>query len=204
MTKTWAITDDVQGWVVVITAVLLLAAVVLLAIELSTRRQRSWLIFGSGILAALCVALAAVRPVIVEARANVVGPKVVVLVDQSRRMKLPEGGKTRLERAADAVRKVTEHFSSARVTVLGFSEGPLEPIAVGPDGQIPSRGSRSDLGAALRDLAGAAGERPRAVVVERRSLLSTPRRAGGPRAARRHRHVRRARAHRERRRTRSE
>src|SRR5262245_15802825 len=107
MTKTWAITDDVQSWVVVVTAVLLVAAVGLLAMELSSRRQRSWLIFGSGILAALCVALATVRPVIVEARANVVGPRVVVLVDQSRRMKLPERGQTRLERAGAAVQKVT-------------------------------------------------------------------------------------------------
>ena len=53
MTKTWAITDDVQGWVVVATAVLLVAAIALLAVELSSRRQRSWLIFGTGILAAI-------------------------------------------------------------------------------------------------------------------------------------------------------
>ena len=114
MTKTWAITDDVQGWVVVATAVLLVAAIALLAVELSSRRQRSWLIFGTGILAAICVALATVRPVIVEARANVVGPRVVVLVDQSRRMKLPDQGPTRLDRASEAIRRVTERFASAR------------------------------------------------------------------------------------------
>ena len=174
MTKTWAITDDIQGWVVVVTGVLLLAAIVLLAMELSSRRQRSWLIFGTGILAALCVALATVRPVIVEARANVVGPRVVVLVDQSRRMKLPETGQTRLDRAAEAVRKVGERYASARTTVLGFSEGALEPLSLGPAVPIPSRGSRSDLGAAMRDLAGAAGERPRAVVVVSDGRFSRP------------------------------
>ena len=174
MTKTWAITDDVQTWVIVVTVVLLVAAGVLLAVELSSRRQRSWLIFGTGVLAALCVALAAVRPVIVEARANVVGPRVVVLVDQSRRMKLPADGQTRLDRAAEAVRKVTERYASARTTVLGFSEGALEPLSLGPGGQVPSRGSRSDLGGALRELAGAAGERPRAVVVVSDGRFSRP------------------------------
>ena len=174
MTTTWAITDDVAGWVVIATAALLLAAIGLLVHELSSRRQRSWLIFGSGVLAATCVALATVRPVVVEARANLVGPRVVVLVDQSRRMKLRDGQTTRLERAEQAVRRVTERYSSARVSVLGFSEGPLEPLSLGPDSDIATRGSRSDLSAAVRDLAGAAGERPRAVVVVSDGRFSRP------------------------------
>lgn len=173
-TTSWAITDDVPNWVVVATATLLVLAIALLVHELSSRRQRSWLIFSSGVLAAACVALAAVRPVVVEARANVVGPRVVVLVDQSRRMKLPEGSSTRLERAERAVRQVTEHFASARSTVLGFSEGPLEPVSLGPDEKLASRGSRSDLSAAVRELAGAAGERPRAVVVVSDGRFSRP------------------------------
>jgi uncharacterized membrane protein len=173
-TKTWAITDDVAGWVVVVTAVLLVAAIGLLIHELSSRRQRSWLIFASGILAAACVALAAVRPVVVEARANLVGPRIVVLVDQSRRMKLPDGDTTRLERAAGAARQVVDHFENARSSVLGFGEGPLEPLAIGPDATLASRGSRSDLSAAVRELAGAAGERPRAVVVVSDGRFSRP------------------------------
>jgi uncharacterized membrane protein len=174
MTTTWAITDDVQSWVVVVTAVLLLAAIVLLVHELSSRRQRSWLIFGSGLLAAACVALAAVRPVVVKAQANLVGPRIVVLVDQSRRMKLPEGTGTRLDRAGEAVRRITDHFESARSSVLGFSEGALEPLSLGPDGRLTSHGSRSDLSAAIRELAGTAGERPRAVVVVSDGRFSRP------------------------------
>jgi uncharacterized membrane protein len=173
-TTTWAITDDVAGWVVVVTGVLLLGAIALLIHELSSRRQRSWLIFSSGVLAAACVALAAVRPVVVEAQANLVGPRVVVLVDQSRRMKLPDGSTTRLDRAEEAVRKVTEHFENARSTVMGFSEGALEPLSLGADGKLTSRGSRSDLSAAVRELAGAAGERPRAVVVVSDGRFSRP------------------------------
>ena len=40
-TTTWAITDDVASWVVILTALLLLAAIALLVHELSSRRQRS-------------------------------------------------------------------------------------------------------------------------------------------------------------------
>jgi uncharacterized membrane protein len=173
-TTTWAITDDVASWVVVVTAVLLLAAIVLLVHELSSRRERSWLIFGSGLLAAACVALAAVRPVVVQAQANLVGPRVVVLVDESRRMKLPEGKGTRLDRAADAVRRIGEHFESARTTIMGFSEGALDPLSLGADGKLTSRGTRSDLSAAIRELAGTAGERPRAVVVVSDGRFSRP------------------------------
>jgi uncharacterized membrane protein len=152
----------------------LLAAIVVLVHELSSRRQKSWLIFASGLLAAASVALAAVRPVVVEARANLVGPRIVVLADQSRRMKLPYESTTRSDRAGDAVRRVVDHFENARSSVMGFSEGPLEPLSVGPDAKLTARGSRSDLSAAVRELAGAAGERPRAVVVVSDGRFSRP------------------------------
>ena len=48
-TTSWAITDDVPNWVVVATATLLVLAIALLVHELSSRRQRSWLIFSSGV-----------------------------------------------------------------------------------------------------------------------------------------------------------
>lgn len=172
---TWAITDDVDRWVVILTGLLFLASVVLLVDELRRRRQRSWVIFASGILAAACVALAAVRPVVVESQANLVGPRVVVLVDQSRRLSLPEGDETRLQRASEALQQINEHFASARLNVLGFSEGPLEPVSVGKDtAPLSTRGSRSDLSAAVRELAATAGERPRAVVVVSDGRLSRP------------------------------
>jgi uncharacterized membrane protein len=172
---TWAITDDVDRWVVILTGFLLVASVVLLVDELRRRRQRSWLIFISGILAASSVALAAVRPVVVESQANLVGPRVAVLVDQSRRLSLPEGKPTRIERAGEALQRINEHFASARLSVFGFSEGPLEPLSIGRDAApLPTRGSRSDLSAAVRELAATAGERPRAVVVVSDGRLSRP------------------------------
>jgi uncharacterized membrane protein len=172
MTATsWAITDDVERWVVVVTFVLFFGSVLLLVQELRTRGQRSWLIFASGILAALCVSLAAVRPVIVDSQATLVGPRVTVLVDQSRRMRLPAGDQTRIARADEAVRAIASHFENARLTVLGFSEGPMEPL---PTGASSTHGSRSDLSAAIRELAGTPGERPRAVIVVSDGRVSRP------------------------------
>ena len=81
MSTTWAITEDVDRWGVILAAALLLGAITLLGYELRAHRQRSWVIFSTGVLAACAVALAVVRPVFVRSRANLVGPRVVVLVD---------------------------------------------------------------------------------------------------------------------------
>jgi uncharacterized membrane protein len=172
----WAITDDVDRWVVILTLVLFIGSVTLLLLELRSRRQRNWLIFSSGLLAASCVSVAALRPVVVKSQANLVGPRVAILVDQARRMRLPANQQTRLDRAAEAVRDVADHFGNARLSVMGFSEGALEPVSLGSDKppELHTRGSRSDLSAALRELASSAGERPRAVVVVSDGRLARP------------------------------
>src|SRR6185295_15740471 len=175
MSTSWAITEDVDRWVVMLAVCLLLGALVLLVYELRTHRQRSWVIFSTGILAALAVALAVVRPVFVRSRENLVGPRVVVLVDQSRRMRLPAGNVSRIQRAAEAVQSIAQHFESARLNVFGFSEGPLEPISLGQQAlEIPTHGARSDLAQALRELGATPGERPRAVIVVGDGRLTRP------------------------------
>lgn len=173
--KSFAITDDVDRWVVVVTAVILVASIALLIYELRSRRQRDWLIFATGVLAAFSVAAAAVRPVMVESHANVVGPRIVVLVDQSRRMQLPSGGERRIDRAAQVLADLTRHFDRARLAIAGFSDGALARLALeGERVTIPTRGSSSDLTDALRELAGAAEERPRAIVVVSDGRLARP------------------------------
>jgi len=175
MTKSWAITEDVSRWVVILAATLLAAAILLLVHELRSRRQRSWAIFATGLLAALCVSLAAVRPVWVQARGNLVGPRVVVLVDQSRRMRLSDAGTTRLQKATDALGSISRHFQNARLSAVGFSEGTLESISLERQPlEITARGARSDLSQALRELSATPGERPRAVIVVSDGRLSRP------------------------------
>ncbi len=176
----WAITEDIDRSVVILTAVLLVGSLVLLVYELASRRQRSWAVFVSGVLAALCVAIAVLRPVVVESRANVVGPRVVVLVDQSRRLTLPASGSSasnnpRSAKAALALRELSERFTEARLNALGFSEGPLSPLTIGPE-LIPLSlsGNRSDLSAALRELNATTSERPKAIVVVSDGRLARP------------------------------
>jgi uncharacterized membrane protein len=175
MSTSWAITEDIERWGVLLAGGLLLGAIALLVYELRIHRQRSWVIFVTGILAALAVALAVVRPVQVQSRENLVGPRVVVLVDQSRRMRLPAVGASRIVRAAEAVQSIAEHFQSARLNVFGFSEGPLEPISLGKKPlEISTHGARSDLAQALRELSAAPGERPRAVIVVGDGRMARP------------------------------
>ena len=175
MTKSWAITEDVSRWVVILAATLLAGAILLLVHELRSRRQRSWAIFATGLLAALCVSLAAVRPVWVQARGNLVGPRVVVLVDQSRRMRLSDAGTPRLQKATDALGSIARHFGNARLSAVGFSEGTLEPISLERQPlEIAARGARSDLSQALHELSATPGERPRAVIVVSDGRLSRP------------------------------
>lgn len=181
MAKSWAITDDVATWVVIATFVLLLGALALLVHELTSRQRRRWLIFSSGMLAALSVSFAVLRPVVVEAHASLVGPRVVVLVDRSRRLRLPVGGETRADRAKKALAAVTERFADSRLGVFGFSEGPLSPLVQSADGApLDTSGSRSDLVAAIRDLAVMPGERPRSVVLISDGRLSRPTAADTP------------------------
>ena len=68
-----------------------------------------------------------------------------------------------------------QHFQSARLEVLGFSEGPMEPISLAKRPlEIPTRGARSDLAQALRELGSAHGERPRAIIVVGDGRMARP------------------------------
>ena len=76
---------------------LALASLVFLGLELRKREGAVVWVLLSGVLALLLVAAAVLRPARVNTRGVSVGAKVVVLVDQSRRLLLPSEGKTRRE-----------------------------------------------------------------------------------------------------------
>ena len=102
--------------------VLLLLSVVFLAVELRrSERAASW-VFASGVIATLGVALAVLRPVAVISKSSPMGPRLVVLVDESRRMLLPsdDASKTRADVAKEALAALKEHYKEARLGVLGF------------------------------------------------------------------------------------
>ncbi len=175
-TRSWAFSNDLSTSAVVAVGVLVALSIALLLVELRRRERLGGVIAASGILGTLLLAIAVLRPVRVTTKGSVVGPRVVVLVDQSRRLLLEDNGRTRRQRAIDAVKQVRRHFADARLSVLGFGDGAPTPFDAAETKHAgkPKLTSDSDLAAALSSLARSAGERPAAVVVISDGRLTRP------------------------------
>jgi uncharacterized membrane protein len=155
--------------------VLVSAWVVFLFVELRRREGARLATALTGVLAALFVLFAVLRPERVTTRGNRLGPRVLVLLDQSRRMRLPAEATERRDVAVRAARALVEHWPGARLKVLGFADGALEPVTLSDASQARrALGEESDLAAALEKLAAEPGERPAAVVVVSDGRLSRP------------------------------
>lgn len=153
-------------------AVLLGVWLVLLLIETRSRRA-PWWIPASGVLTALLVAAAILRPTLVTTRGTDLFPKVVVLLDSSWRLELGAGDKTRQQVAQKAVEELKKQLKSTRLEVLGFGDGPAKALSDGAT-KAGARPTDSDLTSALRSLLAAPGERAKAVVVVSDGRLTTP------------------------------
>lgn len=167
---TLALTEDLSWFGIVLTVALVLLSLVLLGLELARKGRPFRFAFAWGALATLAFAGAVFRPVRVTAKSSTLGPRVVVLVDDSRRLALPEGKEQRRDLEREAVKTLGKHFSDARLTFLGFGDGEPHPFA--PD-QAPTE-RESDLSGALGALSRAPGERPQAVVVVSDGRLTRP------------------------------
>ncbi len=175
-TRSWAFSNDLSTSAVVAVGVLALLSVALLLIELRRRERLGGAIVTSGIVGTLLISLAVLRPVRVTTKGSMVGPRVVVLVDQSRRLLLESEGRTRRARALDAVKQLRRKFADARLSILGFGEGAPAPLDIGGagGGGTGKLTTDSDLSAALSTLAESPGERPQAVVVVSDGRLTRP------------------------------
>lgn len=174
--QSWAFAEDVgAGWVAVGGALLLVAFGLLLG-ELRRRERGGVAILATGLLALVALAGAALRPVTVQERGIEVGPRVVVLVDGSRRLELPgDGGGTRRATAERVVTRLRERLAGARLSLLEFGDGELRPYLPGAEpGAERSDWVDSDLVAALRSLGEERAELPRAVVVVSDGRLARP------------------------------
>jgi hypothetical protein len=148
-----------------------------LGFELRKREGAAGWVLLSGVLSLLLVAAAVLRPARVNTRGVSVGAKVVVLVDESRRLLLPSEGKTRRELALHAADAVSKHFAGARVSLRGFGAGELRPLVVA-DALAHTNPSElsdeTDFSGALNALAQEPGERPKAIVVVSDGRFSRP------------------------------
>lgn len=171
MTSTWALSDDLSRQLVALVVGLLLLSVAFLFAELRRKRRASGVVFVTGLVAGLSVALSVLRPVSVRAKVSELGPRLVVLVDASRRMQLPSGydQKTRAQVAEDVVAALEERYRDARLSVFSFGDGPLSAWP-GPE----LRGADSDVVSALEQLLRTPGERPESVVVVSDGRLFRP------------------------------
>jgi uncharacterized membrane protein len=163
-----------QGAVAVVVA-LVLAWLGFVAFELRKRQGSRLPVALTAVIAGLFVLLAVLRPERVTSRGNRLGPRVVVLVDQSRRMRLPAEAGERRDVAASAARALAKAWPGARVAVRGFADGALEPVVLSDDSRVRrSLGEESDLASAFEKIAAEPGERPAAVVVVSDGRLARP------------------------------
>ncbi|PKN49740.1 MAG: hypothetical protein CVU63_01315, partial [Deltaproteobacteria bacterium HGW-Deltaproteobacteria-20] len=169
----FSLSTDLPLWAGVLAAVLFLAGLGMVAWELTIHRQRAALVASTALAATVLLALAVLRPVRVDARYTQVGPKVVLLVDQSVSMDLPGDGAQRRRVAAKAIEDLRRANPTVRFSLLGFGSGPATPLDNVED-SLPADQSGSDLLAAVASLADVSDEKPSAVVVVSDGRLDTP------------------------------
>lgn len=171
MISTWSLSDDLSRQLIALVVGLLLLSVGFLLAELRKKGRAFWPVFISGTVAGVGVALAVLRPVSVDAKVSELGPRMVVLVDGSRRMLLPsgDGSKSRAEVAKGVVEALREHYPEARLSTHTFGDGPLGPW---PSPQF--RSANSDVAMALEELLRTPGERPASVIVVSDGRLFRP------------------------------
>lgn len=128
----------------------------------------------SAVLAALCLAGALLRPTRVDKRGARLGPRVALLVDESRRLRLPAEHGDRRSVALAAAKSLRARWHDAQVDIFGFAEGKLVPLSLERESTLGQLGEESDLTGALAELAEEPGERVRSVVVISDGRLSRP------------------------------
>ncbi|MRG91850.1 glutamine amidotransferase [Polyangium spumosum] len=199
MTTSFAPSGDLAPSYQILAALLTVLGIVLLVMELRRSRgaqrspRSSIAAFVTGALASIGLLLAVLRPVAIQSKGSLVGPRVVVLADVSRSIDLPgPAGKTRRQEAARALGELQKHGAEVRLYGLAFGKGSPTPLSAAlasgaaegaqntPEGQLAQAllaarpMPRSDLAGAIEAVARAADERPAAIVVLSDGRLDRP------------------------------
>ena len=179
--RSFGVAEGVSALLCYALAAVLALWLVLLVVEGRSRRTSLWITL-SGLLTAVLVAAAVLRPTRVMTRGTDLFPKVVVLLDRSWRLGLKVGDQTREQVSLEALHAVQKRLKEARVELLGFGEGTPAPF-VEAEKDTGNRPTDSDLTSALRALSAAPGERPKALVVVSDGRLDQPERKRDARGA---------------------
>jgi hypothetical protein len=163
--------QDLPAWAPPVAIALALASLVFLAIELRrSERSRRGLVAALSALAQVALLLAVLRPVRVSSSESSVGPRIVVLADESRSLALRDGAGTRATLRDRALESLRAGAPQARITVLGFGADKPRPTAAGAE----PLDAHSDLRKAAAFLGESAEERPDALVVVSDGRLDDP------------------------------
>lgn len=174
MNSSWAFSEDLPRAATWVALGLGVIALMLLAVELRRRERWGIGIFLSGLLAVALLLSAALRPVRVVSSGSVVGPRVIVLVDDSRRLELMDGELSRRASALQALPGIRQRYADSRISLLAFGEGAPRPIDPESPGERLGHTTSSDLVEALANLGEETGERPRAVILLSDGRLTRP------------------------------
>ncbi len=174
ISRSLSLSEDLAPWALGVTVLLFVATLVLLWFEGKRGRSNRLLIIVTGIAAAVCVVCAVCRPVLVQARTASFGPRVVTLIDDSRRSLFPVNSgatpDTRRNLAVRAVERINAHFQGARNSLFAFSDARVRAFDV----NARPTGVGSDLGAALQEVLSSPGELPAAIVLVSDGRLTRP------------------------------
>lgn len=169
-----ALAEGLAPVVAAVAALLLCVWLGFVFYEVRRSRRGGAAVVASAVLAVLCVAGALLRPTRVDKRGARLGPRVALLVDQSRRLRLPADKGDRRSVALAVAGALNRRWSSAEVDIFGFAEGKLVPLALERESTLGQLGEESDLAGALAELEAQPGERVRSVVVVSDGRLSRP------------------------------
>jgi len=180
---------DLGTGAVIAACVIAAIGVALLIIEIrrsEARGRGAVIVAATGILAALALVGAVLRPVSVETDGISVGARVLVLMDDSRSMDLPalsEGGDAKKSAARrvvalTAAKALAARSADARFAFGAFGSGPATSVDVATleNGAAfgPRKANTSDLVAALEAVSSGAEEPPSAIVVISDGRLDRP------------------------------
>jgi uncharacterized membrane protein len=140
--------------------------------ELVRYRRKGWAVAVTGLVATVLLLAAVLRPVRVSSRVSPVGPRVVVLLDQSASMALPGDDGPRTRARASALLGLREAARDARLALFGFGNGAAVPLSV--EDELSTDQMHSDLMSAIASLTSATEERASALVVVSDGRLDRP------------------------------
>jgi len=169
-----ALAEGISPVAVTLFVVVVVAWLAWVVVEVRRSERSARGVIVTAVIAALVLLGALLRPLRVRAQSGRVGPRVAVLVDQSRRLRLPLDGGDRRGVALKAARELARRWSTAKIDVFGFADGALAPLALDRESTLGQLGEESDLTRALSELGTTAGDRARAVVVVSDGRLARP------------------------------